>query len=221
LGPNGVTFAFGSIWVANHHGASVTRVDPQTGATTATIQVGGTPGYVTSGFGSIWVTDYPRTAAPNRPEEQRCRPRQAGTRHAGFTGCGAVPSPSADLAPTASTWCEWTHARIRRSPRSGAEGSRRLYYCASNRRPRAPWSGVGPGAGRSSTNHVAKTLLSRRVPGAMDRRCCRRSRIRVERPADPEDSHAPASGRHPTDLIVVFSPGRAWIIDDGDDSLRK
>jgi YVTN family beta-propeller protein len=58
LAPNWATFAFGSLWTANHHDDTVSRIDPASGKTLAAIPVGNGPGEVTAGFGSIWVTDY-------------------------------------------------------------------------------------------------------------------------------------------------------------------
>jgi YVTN family beta-propeller protein len=55
---HGVTVGFGSVWVANHHGSSVSRIDPATDAVIATIPLGEGPGRLTTGFGYVWVDDY-------------------------------------------------------------------------------------------------------------------------------------------------------------------
>jgi YVTN family beta-propeller protein len=55
---HGVTVGFGSVWVANHHGGSVSRIDPAMNEVTATIPVGEGPGSITAGYGYVWVDDY-------------------------------------------------------------------------------------------------------------------------------------------------------------------
>ncbi len=52
---------FGSIWVTNHHGASVTRLDPTSGRVLATIPVGVQPASMTIGAGSVWTANYDGT----------------------------------------------------------------------------------------------------------------------------------------------------------------
>jgi YVTN family beta-propeller protein len=56
-GPSRVGVAFGSAWVANLDGASVTRVDLRTGKSLAEIPVGGLPVAVVGGGGVVWVAD--------------------------------------------------------------------------------------------------------------------------------------------------------------------
>jgi peptide/nickel transport system substrate-binding protein len=54
-GPSAVTYAFGSIWVANELDASVTRVDPSTGNVQAAVPVGeGSTSLIGAG-GRLWV----------------------------------------------------------------------------------------------------------------------------------------------------------------------
>lgn len=56
--PQNPVLAFGSVWVAAHHGGAVVRVDPA-GAVRARIQTGGdNPGGITAGEGLIWATHY-------------------------------------------------------------------------------------------------------------------------------------------------------------------
>jgi peptide/nickel transport system substrate-binding protein len=55
-GPSAVTYAFGSIWVANDLDASVTRVDPSTGSVQATVPVGEGPSSLAGAGGRLWVT---------------------------------------------------------------------------------------------------------------------------------------------------------------------
>jgi len=92
LGPNGLTFAFGSIWVANHHDSTVSRLDPKTGRTIATIPSGDGPGYVSSGFGSVWVTDYFENAISRiDPKTNTSVHIDLGSNHGpGNTGCSVV-----------------------------------------------------------------------------------------------------------------------------------
>ncbi len=54
-GPGYATVADGSVWVGNHRGNSISRVDPSTNSVVATIQVPGEPTGMTAGFGSIWT----------------------------------------------------------------------------------------------------------------------------------------------------------------------
>jgi YVTN family beta-propeller protein len=55
---HGVAVGFGSVWVANHHGGSVSRIDPTTNEVIATIPLGEGPGRLTTGYGYVWVDDY-------------------------------------------------------------------------------------------------------------------------------------------------------------------
>jgi YVTN family beta-propeller protein len=52
----GITFGFGSLWVANYGSGTVSRVDPTALTVTATITTGtGGSFAITSAFGSVWV----------------------------------------------------------------------------------------------------------------------------------------------------------------------
>jgi len=55
-GPSAVTYAFGSIWVANELDASVTRVEPSTGAIRAAVPVGGYPISLVGAGDRLWVS---------------------------------------------------------------------------------------------------------------------------------------------------------------------
>ena len=66
-GPVDVAAGFGSIWVTNHHGASVTRLDPATGRVLATIPVGTQPASMTIGAGSVWTANYDGTIGRINP----------------------------------------------------------------------------------------------------------------------------------------------------------
>jgi YVTN family beta-propeller protein len=55
-GPSAVTYAFGSIWVANDLDASVTRVEPSTGVTRATVPVGEDPISLVGAGDRLWVS---------------------------------------------------------------------------------------------------------------------------------------------------------------------
>ncbi|MDQ3880094.1 MAG: hypothetical protein M3295_03325, partial [Chloroflexota bacterium] len=55
IDPGYATLAYGSLWVGNHHGDSVSRVDPDTAEVVATIRVRGEPTGVAAGFDSIWT----------------------------------------------------------------------------------------------------------------------------------------------------------------------
>src|SRR6185503_8068221 len=54
--PIDVVVAFGSVWVANHHGDSVTRVDPSCVTSLATIQTGTWPGWFAVAEDAVWVS---------------------------------------------------------------------------------------------------------------------------------------------------------------------
>ncbi len=58
--PRFATFAFGSVWVSNYGGSSVSRIDPATAKVVATVTVDFGGQILTSFDGSIWVssTDY-------------------------------------------------------------------------------------------------------------------------------------------------------------------
>ena len=55
-GPSAVTYAFGSIWVANDLDASVTRVEPSTGSIQAAVPVGEGPTSLAEAGGRLWVS---------------------------------------------------------------------------------------------------------------------------------------------------------------------
>lgn len=54
-GPGYAELAFGSVWVGNHQGNSISRIDPATNAVVATIPVPGEPTGVTAAFDAIWT----------------------------------------------------------------------------------------------------------------------------------------------------------------------
>ncbi|HEX5147860.1 MAG TPA: hypothetical protein VFW02_02180 [Candidatus Limnocylindrales bacterium] len=54
-GPGYAEVAFGSVWVGNHQGNSISRIDPVTNAVVATISVPGEPTGVTAAFDAIWT----------------------------------------------------------------------------------------------------------------------------------------------------------------------
>jgi streptogramin lyase len=54
--PTGLTAGFGSLWVEQHHGTDVVRVDPRTDKVIATVKVGHSGcEQPTVGFGHVWV----------------------------------------------------------------------------------------------------------------------------------------------------------------------
>ena len=55
--PIDVVVAFGSVWVANHRGSSVTRVDPETMKVQATIRTGQGPGWFVVTDDAVWVSN--------------------------------------------------------------------------------------------------------------------------------------------------------------------
>lgn len=58
-GPFGVGPVDGAVWIGNHHGGSVSRIDPSTGAVVATVPIGNDgpsgPQGLAVGLGSVWV----------------------------------------------------------------------------------------------------------------------------------------------------------------------
>ena len=70
-GPVDVAAGYGSIWVTNHHGASVTRLDPGDGRVLATIPVGTQPASMTVGAGSVWTANYDGTISRIDPTTNR------------------------------------------------------------------------------------------------------------------------------------------------------
>ncbi len=57
--PRDLTFAFGSLWVADGPANNVVRFDPATNAIQATISVPDPASVLASGDGAIWLTSYP------------------------------------------------------------------------------------------------------------------------------------------------------------------
>jgi YVTN family beta-propeller protein len=56
--PGLIVPGFGSIWVSNHHGGSVSRIDPTTNKVVATIPTGDESGGIGVGHGAVWVAIY-------------------------------------------------------------------------------------------------------------------------------------------------------------------
>jgi YVTN family beta-propeller protein len=52
-----MTVGAGSIWLAEHDGGAVRRMDPATGAITATVRLGDSPSAMVFGHGSAWVAN--------------------------------------------------------------------------------------------------------------------------------------------------------------------
>jgi DNA-binding beta-propeller fold protein YncE len=58
--PIDVTYAFGSIWVSNHHRNTITRINPDTLAEEASIPGSDGPGWFVATDGALWVTNQNR-----------------------------------------------------------------------------------------------------------------------------------------------------------------
>lgn len=52
--PEGVLGAFGSVWIANHRLSQISRIDPGSGKTIATMPAGTGVGWSTAGGGAVW-----------------------------------------------------------------------------------------------------------------------------------------------------------------------
>lgn len=61
VAPDDVMAAFDSIWVADHHGAAIFRLNPGSGKVIAKINAGTQPGFLTAGAGAVWETNYDGT----------------------------------------------------------------------------------------------------------------------------------------------------------------
>jgi YVTN family beta-propeller protein len=57
--PRDVMAAFGSIWVSDGKGATITRIDPATNKVQAVIATPGPASVLANGGGAVWVTSYP------------------------------------------------------------------------------------------------------------------------------------------------------------------
>lgn len=62
-GPSDLVGGEGFVWTANRDGRSVTRIDPQTGATKE-IEIGGGPAQLVTGHGKVWVWNYSSSITP-------------------------------------------------------------------------------------------------------------------------------------------------------------
>ena len=60
----------GSVWVANSGDGTVTRIDPATNKTIATVAVGGSPQAITIAAGRAWVTVDAQTTRGRRPRQR-------------------------------------------------------------------------------------------------------------------------------------------------------
>ena len=56
IGPNAVTFGYGSVWVANVTDDSLSRIDADTGSSMPAISLGSAPSAIAAGAGAVWVT---------------------------------------------------------------------------------------------------------------------------------------------------------------------
>src|SRR5438093_6495197 len=56
-GPLDMVFAFGSIWITNHHSDDISRIDPETQKEVARIRSGPGPGWFAVTDDAIWVTN--------------------------------------------------------------------------------------------------------------------------------------------------------------------
>ncbi|HVF12448.1 MAG TPA: hypothetical protein VNA87_05110 [Actinomycetota bacterium] len=54
-GPGYLTVAADDVWVGNHPGQSISRIDPHTNEVTATIDIRGEPTAMATGFGGVWT----------------------------------------------------------------------------------------------------------------------------------------------------------------------
>jgi peptide/nickel transport system substrate-binding protein len=71
-GPTGITFGHGSVWVANSLDGTVSRIDPETRAVTATIPVGESPDGIAVGPGVVWVSgEFSKAVVRIDPGENR------------------------------------------------------------------------------------------------------------------------------------------------------
>ena len=55
VGPGALASGFGSIWVADHTGSTVTRIDPATNEAVETIKTAGEPTGIAVGYDSVWT----------------------------------------------------------------------------------------------------------------------------------------------------------------------
>lgn len=61
-GPGYADVANGAVWVGNHRGNSISKIDPATNSVTTTVEVPRDPTGITAGFGSIWTFAFDPTA---------------------------------------------------------------------------------------------------------------------------------------------------------------
>ncbi len=115
--PEGVVVDGGSVWTANHHGGSVTRVSAKTDQVEATVRTGyranSGPQGIASGLGSIWVgvsnvnsvfridpaTNERQAKIPLSTEALACGDFALTDDAVWITSCGELPSATA-LDPT-------------------------------------------------------------------------------------------------------------------------
>jgi virginiamycin B lyase len=97
IGPEGIDFAAGSAWVANHHGGTIVRIDTATNKLVASIRVThaglGGPQFVATGAGAVWTT------VPNRDSVVRINPltnEVVANIPVGGDACGGTVLPTDD-----------------------------------------------------------------------------------------------------------------------------
>jgi YVTN family beta-propeller protein len=215
LGPNtapiDVTYAFGSIWTANHRDNSLSRLDPATGAETERITVGSGPGWFVATDDALWVSN----------QNGRGLTRIDPSTGAVEIGIGQWPPCNAPVLAFDRIWqpsCD-TDRIMRLDPKS-----RTQMDIAADGRNEVAWAGgtlvaVGP-SGPARLDPTGGTFnelapMNGDIIGA-DRQTVWMTDGSTVTRLDPKDGKSISTLQIPTATLVRVGAERAWLLkDDG------
>jgi YVTN family beta-propeller protein len=205
--PIDVASAFGSIWVANHHGDSVTRIDPATMAIRATVKVKSGPGWFVVADDAVWVSNQNSqgmTRIDPNDDSGAIRAGESATCGKGVFAFGSVWQPACDA-----------HLIMRIDPKT---------FTFTNVASANHWSAIHigdalitggpPGLARldPKTNLIAPIggPDAARLMGFDGKTIWSSDEVEVRR-IRPSDGAIVATLAIPEAAAVIFRKGRAWV----------
>ena len=223
--PAGLVAAFGSIWVADHHGPRAFRIDPNTREILDEFEMSGLGSIVDAGFGAVWVmANDDDTVWRIDPESGRAEKFFSGP----IDGC---VNSGCDLAVgEGAVWVRDTAAVRKLDPSTGEEvgrvrGLKGIDGIGLETGFGAVWTVVREGAARIDPDALTVTETARFRPGEMAYGCaaaegsvwCLADKGAVVR-IDPSsvavvDTHENVWSGPGEDAISV-AKGAVWVLDD-------
>lgn len=210
LAPIDVAVAFGSVWVADHHGPTVTRVDPKTMTIEAVVATGSGPGWFAVTDDAVWVSNQ------NGRGMTRIDPATNATEMTGrWATCGR---PTVAFGSIWQPACD-AHRIMRIDPVTTASVDIAAPGHTSVIRAGTALVAGGPnGLARLDPKTFAFTEIGGQDPGwllAFDGRTIWSSTESVVLRIDPRDGRVLATLDIPDAGAVVFRDGVAWLTSSG------